>query len=482
MTFECRLQGNFDEILLHIERTVMIDEEEASNTSTENTRMVVRKYNSGAGFTLTQSGEDINVIVTCNEGGMFGTDIYFELIKDAVKKYSVDMIEDIITEPISEEDVYSESIDIEKNDEDYTYTKGITTDTSLSNDIEKEDFISVEYNTNDMKNSDDIKTSEANYNINDTKISSDNYETEANKDINSLEISNDEKNDELNNEKCLIKLNDDTKAGTLNNELKAEDIKLDNATGEAIKLVCKCDKEYIIELYKSTFEHIKKDLWNPLGESAEKEYYVKSTYWWRNNTYVCRIVEKLEAVFTINNFDYYTMCRGVFCIVIGTIMAMIGAQIKFEYIGLDYLFFYLCAQVIRLFMIYQAFRGVMYILPISQKWYRIFEWSFSNRFVFRRKLVPVGGSYMPDGSKGITKTNEMILYDQHVKFYFETRIKTIHYSDCVNVFETENFFVIMVQNNYILSFQKSDISLEQQDLIRERFSPYYKKETSYSTY
>lgn len=92
---ECELQGNFDDILFDIERSLMVDEEAASDFRFENSRCVVRTYSTGVNITLFQAGEVIKLIAVRTDDSLsgaftintFGEDIYLDTIKNAVEKY-----------------------------------------------------------------------------------------------------------------------------------------------------------------------------------------------------------------------------------------------------------------------------------------------------------------------------------------------------------------------------------------------------------
>ncbi len=370
MRFECELQGDFDEILANIERSIMVEAGKGYESYVENNRTVSRDYNSGAGFVLTQSLDSVNIVITGRDDSAFESGIQFNLIKDAVKDFCKACEKE------------KSSISCPRTDERIKEKK--TSETSV----------------------------------------------------------------------------------------------------KAFKFTCKCDRDYQVEFFKSTFEHIDEDLWQPLGDFTKKDRFVLSTDLWRKSGYGSGIAKILESVLPLNNYDYCTMIRGFFCILAGLVVVIFGALFKFSYCrgDIEAIFLYILLQLFRLFMLYQIFRGIMYILPFVQKWYRIFEWSCTKRFVFKTKVVPVGGSYMPDGSRGVSKTNEVVLFDESLEFYYGTGMKKVAYGDCVSVFETENLFVIMVQNNYIVSLQKKDMTQEQQAWVKERLSPHYKKECEYSVF
>lgn len=425
MRFECELQGNFDEILASIDRSIMIEAEEASDSCTENVRRVVRKYSSGVEFVLAQTTDNIGIVVDSKEDSVFGSGIYFDLIKDAVEEYRKDNArKDYSVSTDNTDKVYIQTEDtVAEKSKSYTYTK---------NDI-------TENNDDELSEIGEVKG---------TPSKSTAY----------------------------------TKSSECCSDTAAKERKSEKSLEKAFKFTCKCDGDKEVEFFKSTFEHIGEDLWQSLADSSKKDYYVMSTNWWRGNGFSSGIAKILESIIKFENYDYYTMIRGLFCILAGLVVVLVGAVFKFDYNSIEYMFFYILLQAFRLYMLYQIFRGIMYVLPFVQKWYRIFEWSCTKRFVFKTKLIPVGGSYMPDGSRGVTKTNEVVLYEDYLEFYYDTGMKKVYYSDCVSVFETENFFVIMVQNNYIVSIQKNDMTKEQQDWVRESLSPYYKKECEYSVF
>lgn len=444
MRFECELKGDIEEILANIERTVMIESEEASDSCTDNERIVVRSYNSGVGFTLSKIGDNISIIVTGKEDSLFGGNIYFELIKDAVEDYRDGGHEKIdtlpyfvsgdgdntistIVENYDKADVVVETAGTEKNNiesaapentgAEYSEEKNTVEDTGID-DIDAEDS---------MEESDAVGTSEAG-----------NY--------------------------------------TYTAKNTVEDI-ADKTSIKAVNLVCQCDYEFEKELYKSTFENISEDMWYPLSYDSERDYYMILNNWWRKNKYVNKIAKKAESIVKIAGYDYITMVRGLFCLLAGII---VGVAIPWKIGGSFYLTYDAIILCFKFFMFYQAFRGFMYVVPYTQQSFRIFEWRCGKRFMFENKSPIAGSNYSPDGIWNFENTNEVVLNSECIQFYYKTGIRSISYKDCASIFETDNLFIIMIQSNYIASFPKCGMTSKHQTAVRVWLSPYYKTDKKVS--
>ena len=121
------------------------------------------------------------------------------------------------------------------------------------------------------------------------------------------------------------------------------------------------------------------------------------------------------------------------------------------------------------------FIGVLYILKPTQKLFRKMDSGLEGwHFIYSYPIAPVDAGIFDQNNNDINKTNEMILYNSRAKFYMAGEITVLEYADMEGIFETENFFVIMVRSDCIYSFQKCDMRQEVEQQVREILSPYYK--------
>ena len=314
MRFEYELQGDFDEILMCIDRAVMIDARDTKDLSADDERTVVRNYDSGVEFTLKKSGENINIAVTGEQDRLFGGNIYFDLIKDAVEDYrsgryggmdtvryfafdvcenTADSIDELygtadnIQQHYDASDVISEIEDVRKNDIESVATQVTSEDCSEESTTENVPE-NIEENI--------IENSTENIGCN-TNVSVDGEESEE-----EIDVATASKNDE---------------------DIHTSESKMVRTSNRTIDLVCQCDYDYENELFKSTYENISEDMWYPLDSASERDYYVILNNWWKKNSYVNKIAKKAESIVKIPGYDYISLVRGMVCLLAGIIICVV---------------------------------------------------------------------------------------------------------------------------------------------------------------
>ena len=244
-------------------------------------------------------------------------------------------------------------------------------------------------------------------------------------------------------------------------------------SNRTIDLVCQCDYDYENELFKSTYENISEDMWYPLDSASERDYYVILNNWWKKNSYVNKIAKKAESIVKIPGYDYISLVRGMVCLLAGIIICVVIPVGTGENSVFSYSMTVIC---LKIFMILQAIRGLLYIIPYTQERIKIFEWRCGKRFIFEDSSTIEGSKYSPKSLWDFERKNGVVLNSESIEFYYKTGLRSVNYKDCASIFETDNLFVIMIQNNCIASFQKCNMTSSQQACVREWFSPYYKKE------
>ncbi len=71
--------------------------------------------------------------------------------------------------------------------------------------------------------------------------------------------------------------------------------------------------------------------------------------------------------------------------------------------------------------------------------------------------------------------NQMQLYENSMKIYLQDQLVSLGYENMECIFETENWFVVMVDDNDIFSFAKYYMSSEEEELVRKILTPYYER-------
>lgn len=469
MRYESVLYGDFDNILKSIERNIMTEPISLENCSDGDVRSAIRVFEDGVDFTLSQKGEQISICVNGKEDGVFGVSIVFHLIKDAIEDYLSEPVAGINSDYSFSDSIYETETVVPDSVEEDIVPDSVAED--IVSDSAAEDIVSyraAEDIVSDSVDAEDIVAdSIATEIVTDSVVAA--Y-TDTNE-YSSFSISK-----EADSSTILESSN------TINNV--SEDKLQDNSyewtdeDDEAYKFVSRCEEAYDIEFYKGTFERIKVADFYPLGDSGESEWFVIITEYWRNKAIVAGIAGFFEKIYTPKHHDYYTMLRGLAYILTSVALFFIVRLRYFPIANVEMFFWFILFLIAKILWVCQAFRGVLYIIPFVQKWVRILEWSCGkSRFIFKGKKIPVGGSYLPDKSRGITKTDEVILHKSYIEVYYKNGIKRVYYSDCLSIFETDNLFVIMVQNNYIVPLQKKDMTDEELTRVSRILSVYYEDDS-----
>lgn len=256
-----------------------------------------------------------------------------------------------------------------------------------------------------------------------------------------------------------------------------------------IKLSCGCLQKNKKELHKSTIKYCSDVLCRPLSDELSRPM---------SNTKVGRrtrqktialtsIARKLESIFKSKDYDYEMMVNGFYNIFMG-IVSLVVLNIVINYLASrlekyahsltrseEYWFDLILFLGVGVFFVVKMFLGVLYIFKPTQKLFQRMDWSLDEtRFKYSEPIAPVGLGIFDQNNKDIKKTNEMILYNNRAKFYLGGAVTVLEYVDMEGIFETENFFVVMIRNDCIYSFQKCDMRQEVEQQVREILSPYYK--------
>ncbi len=251
---------------------------------------------------------------------------------------------------------------------------------------------------------------------------------------------------------------------------------------KGIKLSCGCLEKNKKELHNSIIRYCIDVLDIPLIEVSRRAEL--------NNkrTLIKSVASMFKVVFKSKDYDYELMIKGLLSIFTGIgiliISCIIGDDIKARvdrfrhtvrhsrHLLNDYELFLILSSVLFFVAILV---GVLYILKPTQILFHKKDWELDEkRFIYAQPVAPVISCIFAQDNKNVEKTDEMILYNNKAQFYFGEEVISLTYSEMEGIFETENFFVVMIRNNYIYSFQKCDMRQEVEQQVRKVLSPYYK--------
>lgn len=240
-----------------------------------------------------------------------------------------------------------------------------------------------------------------------------------------------------------------------------------------IILMSKCDKEYEQELYESTFNHSSDTLWRPFTRDRRRNE--KSLSYWTGTA----VMEEEKP--KNKDYDYEMMQEGIGFIVVGLLMLVavyniVGLSEKIDTNFLEKTYTTIRNVAFGVISSLAIGIGVSFILKPTQKMYQKWDWKRSKtRFRYKWGDLSVTGHTLDNGTEGIKNVNEMILYDKYAQFYSQGTANTLNYEYMECIFETNNLFVVMVRNNDIYSFQKCDMTYEEQEMVRKILTPYYER-------
>lgn len=417
---ELELQGNYDDILLDIERCLIVDEESSTDTRVGGNRCVVRTYSVGVNLTLMEIGSSIRLFAVntddSNTGSAFGLntnsgEFYLDTIKDAVEKYRVNREENAY---ISHTAAYQ---NLDKVINSYSeHTTGSNEDIKQTKDISsRAEFALKEAVTTESK--------------------------EENKSIH------------------------------------------EGRSDKGVKVVCACADNNKDELYKSSYEHSSDTRYNPISYEMSRARYRRRTSGKKlMDKFLLKIAKTMESKAKDTSYDYEMLVRGCSNIVFGVVISgayLVGVHFLNELIITNA---YISLFIFAIAVVFICY-GISYIIKPTQMIYRKFMWSWCvDKFVCYQEDTLIVRGILDKTSQDVEKSNEMILYDNHAKFYMSGNIVEWDYKSMECIYETDNMFVVMVQSNYICSFPKCDMSSKTEEKVRAILSPYYRNSSQYSVY
>ena len=225
-------------------------------------------------------------------------------------------------------------------------------------------------------------------------------------------------------------------------------------------LIVLISREYALykdELLKSTYEHAGENI---RGSSDEEQPRI-----------IRRIKDALEKLGVKLNYRYsfvfaiYGFCVMMMTVTIlfYTIELMVSSDYKLS--GLEYVVF-VAVLVVFLF-------GLMTVLGPAQKLFYKKMWN-DEIYKFR-------GWYYEDANSTHYRVirsesyNKMFLYENSMKIYLQGKLISLGYENMECIFETENWFVVMVDDNDIFSFAKCYMNAQEEELVRKILTPYYER-------
>ena len=453
---ECDLQGGFDDILFDLENAVrsgsiIVNLEDVSDFYFDNCRIAVRIYKNSdfyekdhAAMNLTLFQTDgkthLSVITSgdSREPEMFKDDILINAVCDAMDKYCIQKVsEDVVSE-------YKSGAAVSKASEYFDELEDAEKEAEESNKPEIA-YINKSWGEEDIDNSDteDI----------------DNSDTEVNDNPEAEDIDNSDK-----------EVNDNP-----------EDSK---KAASGILLTAAEHPEYEKELMKSTFKHCRNTrcqafMWEETDSKISKFELQKK------NINLKGIFEIWKEERCNINIDYDERMRlaGIILIIIGGFLVICESDCLIDIIHINgFSILFLLFNIILLIAANAAIvLGVSFIIKATQIFFQCFEWWFR---VEKFRQYRENKYILNAADEGIKSINEMILHDEQAELCRGRKIVKNNYEILECIFETENLFVIMVEDRDIFAFAKCDMSSSVEKRVRKILEPYYergyKREPKYS--
>lgn len=227
---------------------------------------------------------------------------------------------------------------------------------------------------------------------------------------------------------------------------------------ESEPLIILTSREYSLykdELFKSTFDHA--------GENTKS-----SNNKWEPG-FIREIKDALakKGINTNHRYSYLLGIYGLFPMIMGggLLFLIINGIISwgYEFSVQGFLVFFVA---LSLFLF-----GLVLVLGPTQT------------LVFRRFWNSDTSKYRGWSATGIQNSNgirldaysQMLLYENNMKIYLQGKLVSFDYDNMECIFETENWFVIMVEDRDIFTFAKCDISESEEELVRKILTPYYER-------
>lgn len=243
------------------------------------------------------------------------------------------------------------------------------------------------------------------------------------------------------------------------NSVKEDEAETKEKAEPLILLTSRAYTEHKDELLKGTYEHA--------GEHS-----LESRDRWVPG--FCRKIEdalKERGVKIKNRYNYVLGAIGLFPAVMGGWLLVLACK---NMISLGHEFFGLwLSSFIRSLIIFLP--GFVLVFGPTQ--------ALISRRLWNKEILKFRGwhgngirndssNYRITNSSGY---NQMLLYDKHLEIYLNNKLMRFGYENMECIFETENWFVVMVDDNDIFSFAKCDISAEEEELVRKILTPYYER-------
>ena len=451
---ECDLQGGFDDILFDLENTVrsgsiIVNLEDASDFYFDNCRIAVRVYknsdfyekgHAAMNITLFQADGKVRLIVITSgesrEPQMFKDDSLMNSVCSVMDKYC-----------------------IQKASEDFV--PGHKSGAAVSKASEfAETTEYLDESEDAVKEAEESNKPEITY-INKSWAEEDIYSSES-EDIDDL------KPEDIRNTEPEV--NDNPK-----DSIKAV---------SGILLAAENHPEYEKELMKSTFKHCRNTrcqafMWE------EPDYKISKLELQKKNINLKGIFEIWKEERCNNNIDYDERMRlaGIILVIIGAILAISASDCLIGIMHIDILSISILLFYIMMLLAGNAsiILGALFIIKATQIFFQCFEWWFR---IEKFRQYKKNKCILNATDEGVKNVNEIILHDKQAELCRGRKIVKNNYEILECIFETENLFVIMVEDRDIFAFAKCDMSSSEEKRVREILEPYYergyKEEPKYS--